>query len=381
MASLTVKGVERAQAGRHSDGNGLYLLVSPSRSMSWMLRIQVGHRRRDIGLGSVVVLSLAEAREKAAKLRKAAKQGKDPIAVRDKEKTEIPTFAKAAEACHEARKRGWKDRHAEAFLASLKLHAYPRIGRLQVDSVDESDLVAVLSPLWHDKPAAARKLRQRVNTVLDYAKGRNWRRTGAPRDGLRPLLSKQAKPGNFAAMPYEDVPAFVRGLRKSNVTAGRLALAFAIVTAARSGEVRTAKWSHINLERKLWTRPALLMKAGEEHEVTLSDSAVMILGQAAKMRTTDADCLIFPGKGGGPLADMTLLKIVKSDGRGFSVHGFRSAFRTWAAEKMPSVPEAVAEAALAHTIPDAVVRAYQRSKFINMRHDLLAAWADFVAPL
>ena len=381
MASLTTRGVAKALPGRHSDGNGLYLLVSPSRSMSWVLRIQVGHRRRDIGLGSTTIISLAEARERAAELRKIAKQGGDPIAARDKDKAETPTFEKAAEACYEARKRGWKGKHAEAFLSSLRQHAFPRLGRLQVDSVNEEGIVAVLSPLWHDKPAAARKLRQRINTVLDYAKGRNWRPVGAPRDGLRPLLAKQARAGNFAAMPYSDVPRFMTSLRSQAVTSGRLALAFTILTAARSGEVRSARWSHIDLEAKTWTRPAALMKNGEEHIVTLSDSAVMVLGQAARLRTSRVDCPLFPGTGGRSLSDMTLLKIVKNDGGGYSVHGFRAAFRTWAAEKMPSVPEAVAESALAHTIPDAVVRAYQRSKFLDMRRHLLDSWGGFVAPL
>lgn len=378
MVKLTARGVERAKPGRHADGAGLYLLVADSGSKSWMLRVQVLGRRRDIGLGSISAVGLADARERAVALRKVAKLGRDPIAERDKDKAGIPTFLKAAEACHDAKKGGWRDRHADAFLASLKLHAYPRLGKLQVDSVDERDIVSVLSPLWHERPAAARKLRQRISTVLDFAKGSGWRSTGAPRESLRSLLSKQAKAGNFAAMPYVDVPAFVEDLRGRVPTAGRLALMFTILTAARSGEARSAKWSHVDLEAGTWTRPGSLMKSGDEHVVTLSPSAMAILRQAEKLRNTLADCLVFPGAGDRPLADMTLLKIVKAHGGGFSVHGFRSSFRTWAAEKMPTTPEAVAEAALAHSIPDAVVRAYQRSKFLDMRRTLLDAWGDFV---
>lgn len=378
MGKLTVKGVERAKPGRHADGQGLYLLVSGTGAKSWVLRVQVGGRRRDIGLGSIAQLSLSDARDKAVKLRRDAKMGRDPIAERDKSKVTIPTFRAAAEACHEARQRGWKERHANAFLASLQQHAFPRLGDLRVDSVDEEDIVAVLSPLWHDRPAAGRKLRQRLNTVLDYAKGKRWRLTGAPRGGLRSLLSKQPKPGNFAAMPYADVPAFVADLREKEATSGRLALLFVILTAARSGEVRSAKWSHIDLERRTWTRPASLMKSDEEHIVTLSPAALAVLKQVASRRTTRADAFVFPGSGGAQLSDMTLLKIVKAEGRGFSVHGFRAAFRTWAAEKMPTVPEAVAESALAHMVPDAVVRSYQRSKFLEMRRELLDAWGDFV---
>lgn len=352
--------------------------MSGTGAKSWVLRVQLHGRRRDIGLGSIAVLTLAEAREKSAELRKAAKSGRDPIAVRDKLRAQIPTFEKATEACHAGRMGGWTSRHADAFLASLKQHAFPRLGRLQVDSVDEQDILAVLSPLWHAKPAAARKLRQRINTVLDFAKGSGWRLTGSPRDGLRPLLAKQAKAGNFSAMPYGEVPAFVSKLRSDPVSVGRLALLFTILTTARSGEVRSARWSHVDLERRIWTRPASQMKSGEEHAVTLSPSAIAVLRQAQTIRTTLADCPVFPGSGNRPLSDMTLLKIVKADGRGFTVHGFRSSFRTWAAEHMLSIPEAVAESALAHVVPDAVVRAYQRAKFLDLRRKLLDAWADYV---
>lgn len=377
MAKLTAKSVERAKPGRHADGLGLYLLVSKGGAKSWVLRVQVNGRRRDIGLGSIAELTLAEARDRARELRKIAKSGRDPIAARDKAKVHTPTFEAAAEACHEARGKGWEKRHANAFLASLKQHAMPRLGRLLVDSVDEKDIVAVLSPLWHDRPAAARKLRQRINTVLDFAKGNGWRPAGAPRDGLRSLLSKQGRAGNFAAMPYADAPAFVAELRAKHLTAGRLALRFTILTAARSGEVRSARWTHVDLGARTWTRPAALMKAREAHVVTLSPAAVAIL-EEAKQLCGLSDGLIFPGSGGRPLSDMTLLKIVKADAGPFTVHGFRAAFRTWAAEQMPTIPEAVAEAALAHSVPDAVVRAYQRAKFMELRRKLLDAWGDYV---
>ena len=378
MTKLTAKGVERAKPGRHADGQGLYLLVSGTGAKSWVLRVQVHGRRRDIGLGSIAELDLAEARDKARELRKVAKSGGDPIAARDKAKAETPTFQAAAEACHEARSKGWEKRHADAFLASLKQHAFPRLGRLFVDSVDEKDIVAVLSPLWHDKPAAGRKLRQRINTVLDYAKGHGWRPIGAPRDGLRPLLSKQGRSGNFSAMPYADVPGFVAELRGKTVTAGRLALLFTILTAARSGEVRAARWSQIDMSAGTWTRPAELMKSREPHVVTLSPAAIGVLEEAKALRPLSSADLVFPGARGRSLSDMTLLKIVKAEAGSFTVHGFRSSFRTWAAEKMPTIPEAVAEVALAHSVPDAVVRAYQRAKFMELRRKLLDAWAGFL---
>jgi integrase len=378
VAKLTTKSVERAKPGRHADGQGLYLLVSGTGAKSWVLRVQVHGRRRDIGLGSIAELSLSEARDKARELRKVAKSGRDPIAARNAVKMAVPTFEAAAEACHkEGPPSRWQQRHADAFIASLKQHAFPRLGRLLVDSVDENSIVAVLAPLWHEKPAAARKVRQRIKTVLDFAKVSGWRLTGAPNISPRASLGKQPRSGNFAAMPYADVPEFVALLRDKPISSGRLALLFAILTAARSGEVRSARWSHIDLEARTWTRPAELMKSREPHVVTLSPAAVTIL-KAQQLRAPSSVGLVFPGTGGRPLADMTLLKIVKSGAGPYTVHGFRAAFRTWAAEQMPTIPEAVAEAALAHTVPDAVVRAYQRAKFMELRRKLLDAWAAFV---
>lgn len=377
MAKLTATGVKFAKPGRHAAGEGLYLLVSASGAKSWVLRVQVHGRRRDIGLGSTAELSLEEARDKGRALRKVAKSGRDPIAARDATKSAVPTFEAAAVACHkEGPPNRWQDRHAAAFLSSLKQHAFPKLGRLLVDSVDENSIVAVLAPLWHEKPAAARKLRQRIKTVLDFAKVSGWRSIGAPTISPRASLGKQPRSGNFAAMPYADVPQFAAELRAKQVSAGRLALLFTILTGARSGEVRNARWSQIDAEARTWTRPATLMKSGEAHIVTLSPAALAVLETAKPLRTLSSD-LIFPGTRGQPLTDMALLKIVKEAGP-FTVHGFRAAFRTWAAEQMPTIPEAVAEAALAHSVPDAVVRAYQRAKFMELRRKLLDAWAGFV---
>ena len=378
IPKLTTTSVKHVKPGRHAAGEGLYLLVSDTGAKSWVLRVQVRGRRRDIGLGSLAELSsLSDARDRSRELRKVAKSGRDPIAARDKAKVETPTFEAAAAACHEVRGRGWEKRHASAFLASLKQHAFPRLGRLFVDSIDERDIVTVLSPLWQEKPAAARKLRQRINTVLDFAKGNGWRPIGAPRDSIRPLLAKQGRAGNFAAMPYEDVPEFVAVLRAKPITSGRLVLLFAILTAARSGEARQARWSDVDREARTWTRPAALMKSRESHVVTLSPAAVAVLELAEQLRGLSTADLAFPGSGGRPLSDMTLLKIVKADAGPYTVHGFRAAFRTWAAEQMPTIPDAVAEAALAHSVPDAVVRAYQRAKFVELRHKLLNAWGSF----
>lgn len=377
MHGLNVKFVEHARAGRHGDGLGLYLLVSNSGSKSWILRVQVNGRRRDIGLGSTDVLTLAEARDKARELRKVAKSGGDPIAARDKAKMAATTFASAARACHEQGPPSrWQKRHSDAFLSSLTQHAFPRLGRLLVDSIDENNIVAVLAPLWHEKPAAARKLRQRIMTVLDFAKVRGWRPSGAPNISPRALLGRQPRAGNFAAMSYTDVPGFVAQLLHKPATPSRLALLLTIFTAARSGEVRSARWAHVDTDAMTWSRPAELMKTGEVHVVTLSPAAVDVLERAKEFRMF-SDGPIFPNRRGERLSDMSLLKIVKAEAGTFTVHGFRSAFRTWAAEQMPTIPEAVAEAALAHAVPDAVVRAYQRAKFMELRRKLLNAWGDY----
>jgi len=308
MPGLTALKVKNAKSGRHGDSKGLYLLVSKTGAKSWVLRVQSNGRRRDIGLGSLDDLSLEEARDKARALRKVARAGGDPIAARDKKDEVPPSFKEAAEACQTALSKGWTDRYAKTFLSTLNLHVYPKMGSLRVDSVDEKDIVAALSPLWTTKPAAARKLRQRIGTVLDFAKGSGWRATGAPRDGLRPLLSRQARAGNFASMPYKDVPAFVAELNDGSDTPGRLATLFTILTAARSGETRSAKWSHIDFEAKEWRRPAELMKSAEAHTVTLSDEAIAILERANALRTTKVDCYIFPGSGGRLMSDMKMAK-------------------------------------------------------------------------
>lgn len=375
---LNAVQVRNAKPGRHSDGNvrGLHLLVSPSGARSWVLRMQVLGRRRDIGLGGWPDIDLEAAREKARKLRTAAKTGRDPIAERDRDRIAIPTFKEAAERYHEAKKGGWSTRNADRFISALKLHAFALIGTLRVDSIEERDIAAVLGPIWTTKPDVGRKLRHAIFGILDYAKAQRWRATGGPREGVKSLLSKQPKGGNYAAMPHADVPTFCVEQSAKTDTAGRLALLFTILTAARSGEVRAAMWSQMDLEAKLWRRPASMMKGDKAHDVTLSPAALAILGRAKALRTTLKDAPVFPGSGGRKLSDMTMSKIVKP--LGYTVHGFRSSFRDWAAELMPTIPDPVAEAALAHAVPDAVVAAYKRTSFLEMRRKLLDAWGDYV---
>lgn len=395
MGKLTVLGVKNAKPGRHADGLGLYLRVKKNKdgsagARSWLLRVQSKGNphlgefpRKDIGLGSVSDLTLAEAREKAAALRKIARAGGDPVAERDKGRNReaVPTFKAAALAYHEASKPGWAPRHAGAWLSSMQRHVFPKLGGSLVSAVDAPAIERALQSIWLGKPVMARKLRHRIATTLNYAKGKGWRSEPAPSDAVRELLKVRSQPrgGNFSAMPFVQVPALVASLQAEAETMGRLALLFTIFTVARSGEVRKGRVKHIAADDRLWNRPPEMMKMGTAHSVTLNDGALAVLAKAAELRGhSRPDSLLFPGKGGQPLADTTLTKVLRDAGITETVHGFRSAFRDWAAEEMPATPEAVAEAALAHAVPDAVIAAYRRTTFLELRRKLLDAWGGYL---
>lgn len=402
MKRLSALSVKNAKAGRHADGDGLYLLVKPTGGRSWLLRVQVDGKRRDIGLGSVAntvrgdknaapspidiplllrkVLTLSEAREKAAMLRTAAKSGLDPTVERDRERRKLPTFKEATIATHEALKEGWNTKSAATFLSSLENHAYPALGAMRVDQIDASHIRDMLAPIWTEIPDMARKVRYRVGQVLDFAKAKGWRQADAPRKSVTVGLPKQPSGSNYKAMPYSQLPAFVASLRAKAETTGRMALLLQILTAARPGEVRGARWGQIDFENRLWHRPAELMKGSDapSHTVTLSAPAIALLRQLATVGCSP-ERLILPGQGGRMFSDMTMNKAIRDLGQQFDAHGFRSSFRDWAAEQMPNIPDPVAEAALAHIVPDKVVRAYKRTTFIDMRRELLEAWGTFVS--
>jgi integrase len=381
VGKLTDLKVRKASPGIHGDGGGLYLRVKPSGARSWVLRVQFQGRRQDIGLGGYPAdLSLGEAREKAAHLRKLARQGKSAKAERDREKVRIVSFKEAAEVAHAEYSKGWTEKNAAAFEASLAMHVHSKIGNRPVTEISSNEVIAVLSPLWTEKPALARKLRVRILQVLRYAKAIGIRADPVPDAGeIRAGLAKQPKSKNYVAMPYLEVPAFLASELAREPTVGRLALMFTVFTAARSGEVRAARWEHIDLERRLWNRPAEMMKTGVAHSVTLCDAAIEVLARAKAISGGKGH--VFPGsRQGSTLSDMTLTKILRAAGRTETVHGFRSTFRDWAAERMPSIPGDVAEAALAHTVADKVVAAYRRTNFVDLRRELLASWGRFAAP-
>jgi integrase len=374
--------------------------VKPTGARTWVLRVQVGGVRRDIGLGSVELaslsersnigndlpleqrsrLTLAEARELSTRLRNVAKAGRDPAAERRRDRSPPPNFKVATIAAHAALAPGWSKRTADSFLSSLQEHAYPLLGSKRVDMIHADDIAAVLAPIWTRKPDIARKVRQRIAKVLDFAKAKRWRESEAPRQSVSTLVGKAVVGGNYPAMPYYDVPAFYADLGSRTETAGRLALMLVISTAARSGEVREARWKHIDWDKREWTRPADMMKAGKAHTITLNDQAIAVLRRAAAYSDSeDSESLIFPNRKGKPLSDMTISKVMRDANLPYVPHGFRSSFRDWAAEKMPQMPDPVAEAALAHTVPDAVVRAYKRTQFLELRRQLLNEWGRHVA--
>lgn len=378
MAKLTALAVRNAKPGRHGDGQGLYLLVKPTGARSWVLRVQYRGRREDIGLGSLADLSLAEAREKAAALRKAARQGKSARAERDKGRSSAPTFGEAMKAAHAELGKGWTDKTAAAFLASLEEHAVPLLGHHRVDAIGTAEIKSALKPIWTDKPHQARKVRHRILTVLAYARSEGWRTAPVPTGKeVREGLAKQPRATGFAAVPYAEVPQLIEDELGKAETPARLALLFTVLTAARSGEVRAARWEQIDVEARTWTRPAEAMKSRLPHVVTLSRAALAVLAKAERFGKAG---LVFPSaRPGRPLSDMTLAKVLRAAGRAETVHGFRSSFRDWAAEKMPTVPAMVAEMALAHSVGTATEQAYLRSDLRDLRFDLLDSWGRFVA--
>ncbi|GAA0862435.1 site-specific integrase [Sphingopyxis soli] len=402
MAKLTAKTIQTAKPGRHADGSGLYLLVKPTGARSWVLRVQVNGQRRDIGMGAVELsplalrsdigddipleekarLTLAEARELSARLRNAAKAGRDPAAERKKDRKPPPSFKDATIATHKAQKKShsWSDKTADAFLSSLETHAYPTLGKMRVDLVEAEHVANALAPIWTTKPDMAKKVRQRIATVLDYSKAMNWRTTEAPRKAVGALTGKTKKGGNFPAMPYADVPAYFRSLMDDTPTKGRLGLMLAIATVARSIEVREGCWGHVAAEKRNWNRPAELMrKNNEAHTVTLNDAALWVLERIAEVSdSSKPDALLLPNGKGKPISDMTISKVMRDAGLTYVPHGFRSSFRDWAAEQHPEIPDPVAEAALSHSVPDAVIAAYKRTKFLEMRRTLLDHWSAFI---
>ncbi len=377
MGKLTATAVKAAkEPGRYGDGDGLFLLVGKRGGKSWMVRVQKNGRRRDIGLGSASKVSLKLARERAADVRCQIEVGIDPVAQRRKA-AGVPTFREAAKLVHAEHKPSCKNaKHGKQWLSTLEAYAFPSFGDWSVSNVDAPAVRDALAAIWLTKPETARRLRQRICTVIDWAVAKDYRDASLPMPVIDKALPKQrAKVRHHAALPYAELPAFMAELRQSE-SMGRLALEAAILTAARSGEVRLAEWSEFDLDAATWTVPAERMKAGREHVVPLSPQAVALFERMKAHKRGDSD-LVFPGQNRKkPLSDMTLTKALRDMGRKVTAHGFRSTFRDWVAEQT-TWPAEFAEAALAHVVSDKTVAAYQRGSMLEKRRKLMAAWADY----
>ena len=378
MGQLSATGIKAIkEPGRYIDGDGLMLLVKPTGAKTWVLRLTTAGKRRDIGLGSLKVVTLAEAREKAHELRRQIAQGVDPIAEKRKAKEEVPTFRNAALRVHEEQKATWKNgKHQAQWINTLESYAFPLLGDLPVNEIEGPLIRKALLPIWLSKPETARRVRQRIGAVLDWSYVNGFRASEAPMRSLAKGLPRQPKKdGHFAALPYTQVPALIVRLRERS-SVGRVALEALILTAARSGEIRGATWDELDLETDLWSVPAERMKTSRPHLVPLAPQAVDAFTRA-KAFSAPCTSLVFPGQQlKRPMSDMTLLKVMRDMETGVTVHGFRSAFRDWVAEET-NTPGEVAEAALAHAVSNKVEAAYRRTDFLEKRRLLMRQWADF----
>lgn len=377
LTALQVRNI--STPGRYADGNGLYLVVDNSGARRWLLRIVVQGRRRDIGLGSAKLVPLAEAREKALTFRKSAREGGDPIAEQRKLKALVPTFEEAAEKVHAEHSPGWRNKkHGDQWISTLRTYAFPEIGRLRVNQIGTPEVMRVLAPIWLTKGETARRVRQRIGTVLDWARAAGHRDGENPVSGVAKGLPKQIeRDQHHAALSYAEMPAFISDLRTQAADATtRLAFEFLILTAARTGEVIHSKWEEVDFEQKVWLVPAARMKAKREHRVPLSSRCIELLEKSKK--AAGESVYLFPGATPGkPLSNMAFLMLLRRMKRPITAHGFRSSFRDWAAEAT-SYPREIAEMALAHTITNKVEAAYRRGDLLEKRRELMEDWASYV---
>jgi integrase len=390
--ALTAVTVKSATPGRHADGGGLQLLVKDTGARSWVYRFMLKGKSRDIGLGPAGPggISLADARDLATALRLKVKAGIDPLAERQlagadakaaeqAAKVAGVTFKAMAETHIAANRDSWRNaKHKQQWENTLQTYAYPVIGDLPVAEVDTPHVLKVLEPIWREVPETASRLRGRIETVLDSAKARGYRQGDNParwRGHLAQILPARTKlsRGHHKAMPYDAIPAFVEQLQAREAVAA-LALEFVILTAARTGEVIAAEWSEVDMGKALWTVPAERMKAGKEHRVPLSPRAVEILEGTKQL----GGQYLFPGAQRSKLSSMAMAMLLRRMKQDVTVHGFRSAFRDWAAE-CTGYSHEVAEMALAHTIGNAVERAYRRGDLFDKRRRLMADWAGYCA--
>ena len=378
---LTARAVaSTSEPGRYSDGHGLYLLVSPGGSKSWVLRTVVNGKRCDLGIGSVGLVSLSEAREQAHSFRKVARAGGDPRSLRREQRRVVPTLAEAAASVHESQSAGFRNpKHRKQWIASLA-KVLSSAGGKRVNTVTSADLLSPLAADWLGKPETSRRVLQRLRVIFDWCKAQGFRTGDNPTDGISKVLPRQRETrAHHAALPYQRVPTFLQDLAASDsAETVRLAFEFLILTACRTSEVLNAQWSEFDLDGKSWTVPASRMKAGVAHRVPLSTGCIAVLERMQAISGESA--FVVPGRQPKkPLSNMVFLMALRrmkySD---LTAHGFRSTFRDWAAERT-NQPRAVCEAALAHALKDKTEAAYNRTDLFEKRRDLMETWSRFAA--
>lgn len=381
---LTKKLVENLGAGRHGDGNGLYLVVDPSGARRWIVRVVVkgaknkrgGPLRTDFGLGGADIVTLNQARERALEYRRMAKQGLNP---RFNAQREIPTFEEFAQQVHIDRMPTWKNaKHGQQWINTLRDYAFPKIGRMPLDSIDQPEVMMCLSPIWTEKHETAKRLAQRIKTVLDVAKSKGFRSGENPVTGIKDagaLPKVQAKVKHHKAMRWQDVPAFYADLKGRNAMSAN-ALRFTCLTGSRTSEVLGMRWDEIDFDAQLWTCPDDRMKTGEVHRVPLTDEMLSILKPLQALKSD----YVFEGqKRHKPLSKMSMLMLLRRmNVEGVTVHGFRSTFRDWASE-VASAPREIAEMSLSHRVGSDVERAYARSDLLDKRRVLMDRWSQYIS--
>ena len=381
MALSATRAKALKDPGRYADGGGLHLYISKAGGKSWVQRITIDRRRRDIGLGAFPSVGLAQAREKAADNRAAVAEGRDPVA--EKHSPAMPTFREAARAVHAANNPRWRnDRHAASWLQTLERHAMPVIGNTPLDRIDRGAVLRVLTPIWTTRPETARRVRQRMRTVFRWGMAHGFMESNPAGEAIDGALAPMPKvKAHLRTLPYPEVSAAVETVAASAASvAAKLCFRFLVLTAARSGEARGATWDEIDIAGQEWRIPSRRMKAGMEHRVPLSRQALAVLREAMVLR--DESGLVFPSplKAGAPMSDMTLTKILRAVGLAdrATVHGFRSSFKDWTLEQTDT-PWAVSEAALAHVLGNSTEQAYARSDLFERRRTLMQQWADYLA--
>lgn len=366
---------KETRPGYHADGGGLYLLVAKNGYGYFVWRGTVQGRRQELGIGPARDVKLKDARETARQWRNIARAGGDPKAERDKNKRKAITFAEAARQVHKEQvaPQAKNPKHAMQWLTTLEVYAFPVIGALPVHTIDSGDILKVLAPIWTEKAETARRVRQRMRTVFDWAATAKLREGVNPVQGVDKGLPRQRdRVQHHRALPYAELPAVMRRIEAVDGM-GALALRFAILTAARSGEVRGAMWPEIDADARLWTVPEDRMKGGREHRVPLSEPALAVLDHVRGL----SDDLIFPSmKPGVPLSDMTVSAVLRRLEVPATPHGMRSCFRDWA-EELTGFSYEVKEAALAHVVKSATERAYRRGDLLDKRRALMEQWGRF----